>query len=427
MYPTRITGTEILVNPFEGMERRERIATRTVVVEERKVTRKKLGKAKGKKVLLSFGVENEGDDEDAAPAVPLAKKAKFNTKLVTAAPDSTKDKQPADAGPTGPTTATAKPTSKHSSEISPPAPASFVQEPASPPRSTRPPTTARSPAPSSSSSPSPELTKVTTLVDRTNAQIAELKASMRRTVAAPSAAPSRKKSALEQMIPETSIRGRKRKYAAGGAGGGGGGGNADREALDILKAFRAKLENAPEEKPDTGGDGVAASGTIVAEKDDSRMSEGNGHHAAHDDLEQNEEEEEDNDVCDLHFIQNCQSCRSWDSHSHSHAHPLPSNLAPNPTEDANDNDNDNDTSWMSHALSFAKDRFGKDLTWRRKNEEELVVIDPREKGREILGKGRAEKREAGKGWGTGAGKGGEDGRGEGGGREWDRRRDGGAR
>lgn len=42
---------------------------------------------------------------------------------------------------------------------------------------------------------------------------------------------------------------------------------------------------------------------------------------------------------------------------------------------------------MSHALSFEKDRLGKDLTWKRKNEQELVVIDPREREREITGRG----------------------------------------
>jgi peptidyl-prolyl cis-trans isomerase SDCCAG10 len=49
---------------------------------------------------------------------------------------------------------------------------------------------------------------------------------------------------------------------------------------------------------------------------------------------------------------------------------------------------------MTHALSFAKDRLGKDLTWKRKNEEELVVIDPREKEKEIKLKEREKRRAA---------------------------------
>ena len=50
---------------------------------------------------------------------------------------------------------------------------------------------------------------------------------------------------------------------------------------------------------------------------------------------------------------------------------------------------------MSHKLSFAKDRLGKDLEWKRKNEEELMVIDPREKERDLgigMKKGRKDDR-----------------------------------
>jgi peptidyl-prolyl cis-trans isomerase SDCCAG10 len=46
---------------------------------------------------------------------------------------------------------------------------------------------------------------------------------------------------------------------------------------------------------------------------------------------------------------------------------------------------------MSHALSFEKDRLGKDLTWKKKNEEELIVIDPREKEKTIREEQRAKK------------------------------------
>src|SRR5438045_5912292 len=74
-------------------------------------------------------------------------------------------------------------------------------------------------------------------------------------------------------------------------------------------------------------------------------------------------------LCDLHFIADCQSCSNWDRHRES-------------IEGGDDEDEDkDDTDWMTHALSFAKDRLGKDLTWKRKNEEELVVIDPRERER----------------------------------------------
>jgi peptidyl-prolyl cis-trans isomerase SDCCAG10 len=72
-------------------------------------------------------------------------------------------------------------------------------------------------------------------------------------------------------------------------------------------------------------------------------------------------------LCDLHFIANCQSCSTWHD------------------EDAKEQEeDDNDVTWMSHALSFAKDTLGKDLEWKRKMEE-FEVIDPREKTREIVG------------------------------------------
>jgi peptidyl-prolyl cis-trans isomerase SDCCAG10 len=72
--------------------------------------------------------------------------------------------------------------------------------------------------------------------------------------------------------------------------------------------------------------------------------------------------------CDLHFVMGCQSCTAWDRQD--------------------EEESDDDTGWMGHALSFAKDRLGKDLEWKRKNEEELVVIDPLEKAKEF----KAEKK-----------------------------------
>jgi peptidyl-prolyl cis-trans isomerase SDCCAG10 len=77
-------------------------------------------------------------------------------------------------------------------------------------------------------------------------------------------------------------------------------------------------------------------------------------------------DEDEAAVCDLHFIANCQSCSRWDENG------------------AKEEDEDlGGTGWMSHKLTFAKDRLGKDLEWKRKNEEELVVIDPREREKEL--------------------------------------------
>jgi peptidyl-prolyl cis-trans isomerase SDCCAG10 len=44
---------------------------------------------------------------------------------------------------------------------------------------------------------------------------------------------------------------------------------------------------------------------------------------------------------------------------------------------------DDDRGGMSHALSFKADKLGKDLSYRKKAEEELMVIDPREKARTL--------------------------------------------
>jgi peptidyl-prolyl cis-trans isomerase SDCCAG10 len=43
-------------------------------------------------------------------------------------------------------------------------------------------------------------------------------------------------------------------------------------------------------------------------------------------------------------------------------------------------------------LSFAKDRLGKDLEWKRKNEEELLVIDPREEAKRHKAEGKKARR-----------------------------------
>ena len=173
-----------------------------------------------------------------------------------------------------------------------------------------------------------------------------MKASMKRNVPAP-ALEHRKKSALEAMIPETSVRGRKRKA--------GGHAEPSKDSVDILNAFRARL--AAES---------AASPIAPTAHGETKPDTVNGS------LEDADKEEEAA-VCDLHFIVDCQSCKAWDAQEEVDA-------------------DDDDRTWMSHALSFDKDRLGKDLTWKKKNEEELVVIDPREKAMTIKEEERAKKR-----------------------------------
>ena len=333
LYPTTITGTEILVNPFEDMTPRKTKARARV--EEKEVAKKK-PKRKAGKALLSFGGEEGGDTGE-----PVLKKAKFNTKLVSA-----------DGGQDEIVQSSAKKASKPLRERV----ARSLSPPPLPKQNIRPQTQLplpkeEEPSRSPSSSPEPtEDTRMTSQLDQTNAQIAELKASMRRNVPTPNPESTRQLSALQQMIPAHAIRGRKRKQ------GNKDGGIGDKKTMDILNAFRAKLDQAP---PEAERSGSPAQESLAEEP------------LAVD----NTADDEEAKLCDLHFIANCQSCQTWDEHANAEA----------------ENDDADDASWMSHALSFEKDRLGKDLNWKKKNEEELVVIDPREKAKDIKEEQRAKK------------------------------------
>jgi peptidyl-prolyl cis-trans isomerase SDCCAG10 len=331
LYPVRITGTEVLVNPFKDMVRRERVAP--VVQQSVKIGGEKKKKRKAGKQLLSFGADEEGVEEEVVK--PVGKKAKFDTRIVMDVEDGE-----------APTTTKAqkevkKKVSKAISVESSPEP--------TPPANTLPNRATKLETSDISSSPEPEpVQKVSSLLDRTNAQIAELKASMKRNVqTAP--VPEKKKSALEAMIPKNSVRGRKRHPGESAP--------PDQASLDFLKAFQAKLEQAPPEKeppkpnlpPDSNGENETSGGN----------------------------DDEEAALCDLHFIANCQSCKKWDEQ-----------------EQAGEEDDDDDgIGWMSHALSFKEDKLGKDLSYRKKAEDELVVIDPREKARTLKEETRA-RREA---------------------------------
>ncbi|KAF7900336.1 uncharacterized protein EAF01_007638 [Botrytis porri] len=348
LYPTKITGVEVLVNPFKDMVRRERVAK--IAVPEKKAPEKKKKRKAGKQ-LLSFG----DDGEEVVEQPVVKKKAKFDTRIVM--DDGTADNEPEPESQTKSVSKKKAPKARSSeSPQSSPEP-----EAKAPPKPL--PNRAAKLERDISSSPEPQVQKVTSLLDRTNAQIAELKASMKRNVQT-AAEPAKKKSALEAMIPATSVRGRKRN-----ANGKSNASN-DQAALDILRAFREKLETAPPEKE-------------VAKP------------VSHDEAESKSEEngtadDEEAALCDLHFIANCQSCKSWEAKG----------------EEEEDEDF-NDKGWMSHALSFKEDKLGKDLSYRKKAEEELVVIDPREKAKSLREEMKA-KREAKAGGSTG--------------REWDMKR-----
>ncbi|KAL9046397.1 MAG: hypothetical protein Q9214_000756 [Letrouitia sp. 1 TL-2023] len=366
LYPTKITGTEILVNPFQDMVRTVDVAQPSDRGASDKKEAKKKPKKTAGKALLSFGEEDE--ESDIAPSLP---KEKFNTRLVIS--DDSRNKsttKPTNSGreANGEKDGTTKPaeivplklTRKDVQRVESRSPSPNADQQRSTltqlplPNEEEP-----SRSPSSSLEPA-EVGRVSSLLDRTNAQIAELKASMKRNVPLAPESKSQKKSALEQMIPATATRGRKRKHGVNSDS------SKDVRTLEMLRAFQEKLENAPQEAEKSSTTAIT-NGETLAEKDG---------------LETGQPGEENEDaLCDLHFIANCQSCQSWENQASADM-------------DAAD---DNDQSWMSHSLNFERDRLGKDLTWKKKNEEELVVIDPREKAKGIKEEQRAKRMKGGGG------------------------------
>lgn len=324
LYPDKITGTEILVNPFEDMVRRERVIGTEKKAEKKKVKRK-IGKA-----LLSFG----GDEEEDGPSLPVIKKTKFNPKLVSGPEIPTAGASKAASSKTA--TKTKPVAEKPKAPI--PIPTPVVKHEEAPRRK-------RSPSPESdsysSSSPQPVSTSRKEQLNKAQAEIDALKASLRRPGAVIEKMEEKPKSALEAMIPSTSKRGRKRGAAQTSSS------KEEARTLALFNAFRNKLDTVedPGEKSKSG-----------AEAEDRN---GKGKDTTMDD-----DDDEEAALCDLHFIANCQSCSNWE-------------------EDNGYDDDDVGEGWMSHQLSFEKDRLGKDLEWRRKNKDELVVIDPREKAREL--------------------------------------------
>ncbi|EAW14930.1 putative peptidyl-prolyl cis-trans isomerase [Aspergillus clavatus NRRL 1] len=361
VYPVKVLSCEVgELGPFAGkLKKRETVARAPAAEAQAKPpAAKKKKKAKAGKTLLSFGGD-EGDEE----LVVRPAKPKFNSTLVTDAKIGGQEEAPkknavaADKTQTRKRARSPSPTRNSPSlerRTRPKTPDPAMQLPLPDPESP-----ARSPSHSPPARPS--------ILSRTNAEIENLKASMRRTVATGPADTGRKKSALEAMIPETAIRGRKRpppgSVANASRGGGGGGSStngvtgfssAENEALRMFNAFKAKLE---------GADTTPAS-SHKASAGGGRPEQPTGGSTA-------EPEDEEAQLCDLHFIANCQSCRSWDD--------------PGAAETAADED---DRNWLSHELRFGKDMLGKDLNWKREHPEDLdslVVIDPREREKELTG------------------------------------------
>ncbi|KAI3587060.1 cyclophilin-like domain-containing protein [Fusarium oxysporum f. sp. albedinis] len=329
-YPVKIERIEILVNPFDDMKKRSRVAAQAPSKTAAATSKDKKKKRKGGKQLLSFGDE-EGDDD-----MPVLKKKKFDTRIVME--DEEEDEIP--RKPAKPKVK--KPTvmeklSSVADEVSDKGPRkATLDQPSNEMRRSPGSLTTRE---VKDQSPEPEAPRKTAL-ERANEEMAALKASMRRTIHAEEPVKEKKKSALESMIPETSIRGRKRRPGAANTSA-----SEDAKTLRMLKAFQSRLEKAPPEKDNEHTTTGA-------------MREEGSTHAPDDEAE----------LCDLHFIANCQSCTSWDKQ---------------------EKDESDDEGWMSHSLSFAADKLGKDLSNRKKAEEELVVIDPREKARTLKDEKRA--------------------------------------
>ncbi|TPX10611.1 uncharacterized protein E0L32_008497 [Thyridium curvatum] len=327
LYPIKITGVEILVNPFEDMQKRQRIAQRT---DKAAGPAKKQKKRKGGKQLLSFGDDEEEGGED----LPVLKKPKFDKRIVQDVEeeddrrqDKLSKKKATKKDSSGPQNGAGTGATAHRRRDSPsPSPKRDLPVRNDKPRGFS----------DGSESPEaePEAPRKKTLLEQTNEEIAALKASMKRTVHAEPVKEERKKSAFEALIPETSTRGKKRRPGATNLSAA-----EEKKTLNMLRAFQSRLEKAPAPKE---------SATLAAKLEE----EG-----------QKADDDEEGEVCDLHFIANCQSCQSWDK-----------------LEGKEDSD---DEGWMSHTLSFAADKLGKDLSYRKKAEEELIVIDPREKAKNL--------------------------------------------
>lgn len=386
MYPEKILKVEIVDMPkgeaWQKMRKRQKVAERFT----EPVVKKKAPKKKGGKTLLSFGGD-EGED-DAEQVAVRPKKAKFNPVLIDAEDVPEPEKRMRSNGmKTKPT-----PDRTHPRSPSPTIPAKRKSSPPSSPPQRRKPSfhdsTTQLPlknpeVPSNSPTVDEEddeeddrIFQQPSKTSALEAEIAALKASMRRPTTNTADTSRQKKSALEAMIPATSTRGRKRPRP------GETNANAqdDASALKMLNAFKARLESA---------DSAATS--------KSTAKHANGHKSPTVDtatsnippINPTTEAEADDDeapLCDLHFIANCQSCSRWDSA-----------LTGKTDNLAEENSDDDGREWLSHSLSFAKDRLGKDLTWKKKNEEELVVIDPREREREV--KAKQKDRDKGKGKG----------------------------
>ncbi|KAI6835449.1 hypothetical protein KC340_g4445 [Hortaea werneckii] len=410
LYPTRVTGAEILVNPFEDMVPRVKEAPRTREDEGRKEGAggvKKRKKPAGKNVLSFAGGDEDGEGEEEVK--PVKKKSKANPKLVSVGeeqPEELNNTKVPDAPPVKERKKQLPRAPEPEEEVVP----DVMEDSRAQPIPARKPT---EDTPDEDKDDDDEHSdddddrqrhrqrQQKSALDTTNAEIAALKASMKRTVdTGPKEQHEKPKSALEAMIPSTSTRGRKRGKVGDEKG-----------AMDLFKQFKSKLEVLPAEKsneskpagsgaedrrnetgdPDHDGQGEDGERSASIAK---ASSTANG--------KPSDPTDEEEVLCDLHFIANCQSCKAWiDENDPSDAQ---KGEGAGDGDNFDNDDNDPSSSWMAHSLTFAKDTLGKDLEWKRKMEE-IEIIDPREKARELGVEGgkKGERGRDGKGKGKGKG------------------------
>ncbi|TKA28863.1 hypothetical protein B0A50_03274 [Salinomyces thailandicus] len=372
LYPSKVTGSEILVNPFEDMVQRVKEAPRVRDEAGKSESGVKKRKKPAGKNVLSFGGDEEGDEE-----VKPVKKVKANPKLVSVDVEKPEELN----NTTMPSAPSVKERSKRKERAREPeeeVEQDVMEAPRAPPAPARKSSYNLPDEDEDDEDDRPKQSK--RALDATNAEIAALKASMKRT--AVDTAPKERekpKTALEAMIPSTATRGRKRGKAAD-----------ERGALDIFKNFKARLEDLPSPAAPAASEPAPITTSEHIPKDASSGAT-NGNLASNTITTKTalpDPADQDEDLCDLHFIANCQSCKSWDDED--------DGAANGAVEGAGDDDDG--PGWMAHQLSFAKDTLGKDLEWKRKMAE-IEVIDPREKARGIL----EERRRGKEGRGPGAG------------------------
>jgi peptidyl-prolyl cis-trans isomerase SDCCAG10 len=329
LFPAKITAVEIRVNPFEDMVKRER----TAPSEKKVVVERKKKKRKGGKQLLSF---DDGQEEEEELRF---KKPKFDTRIVM---DVEEEEQAVKQ------TVGEKAKEKRVKAVPPPR---LEDDEGTPGPKSKEQKKSVSRHDSTSPDPEPERPKKKTQLEKTNEEIAALKASLKRTAHEPIPEEKpRHKTALESMLSANSLRGGRKRRGHGAAN------REDEEALSFMTGWGSKLDATDSSSTHKNMIKLDPISTPTSLKD--RTPTG--------------AEDEEEFTCSLHLVPNCQSCQAWDK--------------------AAGSDGSDDEGFMTHVLSCKADKLGKDLSFRTKAEEELLVIDPRAKAQTVQERKKQERR-----------------------------------